>query len=479
MDAARKPSLDLEKELTCSICTELLYQPLTLLDCLHTFCGACLTEWFSFQAATASRFTCPACRSAVRDSRHNATVVTLLDMLVAAHPSKARSDEDKKEMARKYRPGDQVPPKTPSAGTRTEDDGRLLSRVRDMSLRDGLRPPSSRRRHEGQSRSVGRDRSSENRSRRGNDDDDDGHDSDGRRRSTELRLRRDESGDRQVEHQSSLRSLIGSADRGERDIEREIDEFARQIQEEGLLDGLDLDNIDLSRDDELSRRVTEAYRRRQRRGRSRRQDGHGAASTSSSVNGDGRSSRPPPAGLDTGRSRRRTASGGGSSVAAAALSVGEATRPAARSQTELIPGRGNGPGPGEQRRSSSTPSVPASSPSISGENTNHASFAIRAPQWNPETNRPSEPAIVNPPRNRPQLYPEPSIGCSRCGKTHIEYEVHYSCGICAGGQWTICLGCYRAGKGCLHWFGFGHSAWNKWDKAQQLEPTTAPPHDEA
>lgn len=67
--AATTPGLvDLEKELTCSvrydyplprqfadndclllpqICADILYQPLTLLDCLHTFCGACLAGWFA------------------------------------------------------------------------------------------------------------------------------------------------------------------------------------------------------------------------------------------------------------------------------------------------------------------------------------------------------------------------------------------------------------------------------------------------
>ncbi|OAA65919.1 sh3 domain containing protein [Niveomyces insectorum RCEF 264] len=93
--------MDLEKELTCSICTELLYQPLTLLDCLHTFCGACLKEWFAWQARAAETrptppapgtpvFTCPACRDAVRSTKHNATVATLLDMLLTAQPDKRR-----------------------------------------------------------------------------------------------------------------------------------------------------------------------------------------------------------------------------------------------------------------------------------------------------------------------------------------------------------------------------------------------------
>ncbi|RDA82428.1 hypothetical protein CP532_2401 [Ophiocordyceps camponoti-leonardi (nom. inval.)] len=449
MESPRKPSLDLEKELTCSICTELLYQPLTLLDCLHTFCGACLKEWFGFQALTTAPFTCPSCRSAVRGSRHNATVVTLLDMLVAAQPGKARSQADKEEMARKYQPGDEVPPKV-TAGRESkkhdgDDDDRLLEQVREMSLREVMTP----RRRNG-------------RNGRSQEDED--------REEEEQRRRR-------VEHQSSLRSLIGSA---ERDIEREIEDFARQIQEEGLLDGLDLDNIDLSRDDELSRRVTEAYRRRQqRRGRSQRQDEAVARrhrATSSSNN----RSRPPSASLEVrgARSRRRTASGGRSATAPL-LSVGGATQQAARSQTELVSSRLDVPAAAaaaarDQRRSSSTPSVAAFSPPGGGGGESNASFASRAPQWNPATDSRTDPQPVS--RNRPPLFPEPSISCSRCSRQHIEYDLHYSCALCAGGQWTVCLDCYRAAKGCLHWFGFGHGAWIKWDKAHQLDPTTARPH---
>ncbi|CAH0048914.1 unnamed protein product [Clonostachys solani] len=50
---------------------------------------------------------------------------------------------------------------------------------------------------------------------------------------------------------------------GTTDIEEEFPQQIQQIQEEGLLKGLDLDNIDLNRDTELSSTITEAYRRRQ------------------------------------------------------------------------------------------------------------------------------------------------------------------------------------------------------------------------
>ncbi|KAI5465644.1 hypothetical protein BGZ63DRAFT_479490 [Mariannaea sp. PMI_226] len=596
-----KPDMDLEKELTCSICTELLYQPLTLLDCLHTFCGACLKEWFSFQAATAERspnppapgtpiFTCPSCRSPVRDTRPNATFVTLLDMFVAANPDKDRSAAEKEEMAGKYKPGEQVLPKLPTRERTAEErraddeDRRLLDEVREMSLRDAgvstSLPPRAMRRDSRDDRPrLSREQSSDSRQRRN------GHrprreeasrqNSDHGYTESERRHRRSESRQRQIEHQSSIRSLISSADMSERDIEREIEDFARQIQDEGLLDGLDLDNIDLSRDDELSRRITEAYRRRQReraRHEATRRNHQSSGHTSSSrptetMNVDTRlrasegserqrsrtrphsrsasatsqteeRTRPPPSASSASssavsseiqesnrRTRRRTASDSRSATVPIFPTAPE-TRPAARSSTDLT-----------LRSQTSDPTAPRSTLSESRASTtqvisnvnessvnvtlgSNLSFANRAPQGPPQNgpngsnsiqpssshqdpihqepgagrgriNRPpdlnfahtatlspnSSPTTAGPQRPRAQVYAEPSINCARCNKQHIEYELHYSCGICANGQWNICLDCYRSGKGCLYWFGFGHGAWVKWEKKrQQAEGPIPRPH---
>ncbi|KAI3577135.1 hypothetical protein IWW34DRAFT_743759 [Fusarium oxysporum f. sp. albedinis] len=584
--------LDLEKELTCSICTELLYQPLTLLDCLHTFCGACLKEWFTFQAATAERapnppapgtniFTCPSCRAAVRTTQHNATVVTLLDMFIAASPGKDRSAAEKEEMARKYKPGDQVLPTINTHRTADErridaEDRRLVEEVRELSLQEAgvsSGPPRTRRRRESRSaddrrrtsrdreRDRGRDRSVDSRhqrrgSRRPRADEGGRHSSDQLHVEGERRRRRSESRQRQIEHQSSIRSLISSGDMSERDIEREIESFARQIQEEGLLDGLDLDNIDLSRDDELSRRITEAYRRRQRdrtRQEARRNNGNNyppltryaenaaagdprmlapeggrprersrphsrsasAASATSAASQTEERSRPPTstnlANLEVQepirRPRRRTASGGRSSTTPVFPTTAE-PRPAARSSTDL----GSRPQASDitqsrpsfsEGRSTSTPihTVPFPNPTEAASfsnNTGNMSFASRQgtsqsasvpPLFSHHdaaagrANRPrpvdlaivhqtvtspiSSPTVSGHQRTRSQLYPEPSVSCSRCNKQHIEYELHYNCSICANGQWNVCLNCYRAGKGCHHWFGFGHGAFSKWEKIRQ------------
>ncbi|KAI1644546.1 uncharacterized protein F4817DRAFT_318703 [Daldinia loculata] len=600
-----RPGVDLEKELTCSICTDILYQPLTLLDCLHTFCGSCLKDWFSWQKTTAEnspnplspgslKFTCPSCRAQVRDTRHNATVTTLLDMFLAANPDKAKPDDEKEEMRKKYKPGDnvlpqiQIPQRSLEERRIEEMERQMLEQARQMSLRDagvGSAEGSTTRRHHGHSRSEdGRSRSEWDNSRETRHRDardrplrEEGHrrrhDSNGmlqpdlppderrRYRSESQHRSRDSSRTRrrQVEHQASIRSLISSSDVDFRDIEREIEEFARQIQEEGLLDGLDLDNIDLAQNDELSRKITEAYRRRQRdrirtqqprrsdpvitshrpeplqsslrppptdtsrpSSRPRSRSAHSRSATSQDQVDD--RSRPPVTSTHLEvcanperRRRRRTSSDARSTTDPVRPRTAE-TRPAARSQTDLTL-RPQSTDPSARRpsvsesRSSSMPTTNAAGQPPPGENSRHRDLSFsartsatqisRTPSPDPHSDdssmehpkrarRPSSLVAPQSPlpslglisspshqthhqRTKSQFYQEPSITCARCERPHIEYELHYNCSRCANGTWNICLSCYRSGKGCEHWFGFGYAAFKNWQRVvadgnEGLEP---------
>ena len=63
---------------------------------------------------------------------------------------------------------------------------------------------------------------------------------------------------RQIEHQSSLRSLMSASD-----IDGAMEEeILRQIIDEGLLEGINLEDLDGAQEDELSERIAEAYRQR-------------------------------------------------------------------------------------------------------------------------------------------------------------------------------------------------------------------------
>jgi hypothetical protein len=80
---------------------------------------------------------------------------------------------------------------------------------------------------------------------------------------------------------------------------------------------------------------------------------------------------------------------------------------------------------------------------------------------------------ANEPRSRqtsgatsvpPILYTEPQISCKHCGKEHLEHELHHHCSKCDDGNYDLCHRCYRSGKGCKHWYGFGWTAWARYER---------------
>lgn len=248
------------------ICTELLYLPLTLLDCLHTFCGYCLKEWFSWQGSHPSggdlpQFTCPSCRASVRDTKHDAKVTTLLDLFLRSHPEKQRSVDEQREIAEKYKPGDKVLPVILPPTEDEREDRRLLEQVREMSLREvqgrgghnETGTASRTRRSASMQQAAEQQRIEDARRRRRAT----------RQMNSTTRSRSPlDPNARHVEHQSSLRSLLSNPDFSETAIQEEI---LRQIAEEGLLDGIDLRSLDPDQEEELTERIAEAFRRRQRR----------------------------------------------------------------------------------------------------------------------------------------------------------------------------------------------------------------------
>ncbi|KAK5127856.1 hypothetical protein LTR85_004973 [Meristemomyces frigidus] len=311
--------LDMEKELTCSICTDILYQPLTLLDCLHTFCGSCLREWFAFQAKaaasnrrTANPCTCPSCREAVRGTKADWRLTTLLEGYLKANPDRAKSDEEKEEMRKHYKPGDNVIPKVQMQREESDsEDERLLAEVRDLSMAN-VDPETARRRAERTARS-GRHRRREDgasgtaaqytpeeleRTRQPS------RWASQQAQLSESRLREHNANEPQVEHQPSLRSLLSASPIQSHDVQQEI---VQSIYADGLLDGIDIDNLTPQQEEELTERIAEAYRRRQRR-RDRSGNGERRHQTD-------RSPRPATAGAETqgraesqGRHHTRTGS---------------------------------------------------------------------------------------------------------------------------------------------------------------------------
>ena len=530
--------VDLEKELSCSICTEILYQPLTLLDCLHTFCGSCLKEWFGWQRQRADQehershrpghrrkrrrpyvHTCPSCRAVVREARVNHNVTSLLEMYLLANPKRQKSENEKQEITKTYKPGYivliQQPVEEPFAdpeedgentASENEEDRRLLRHVQDMSLRDmdtQARSSSGQQSHRHHARNDSHGANNNERRRR-----QDGHE---RSRSRQIPLG----------HQASLRSLLNP-----HDSEEMKEEIMRQIAEEGLLDDVDWDNMRAEQEDEISERIAQAYKRRRRRrsrsraeshrreGRSREptpgserpRDGHvrsrsasaqaqpGAREVATSIQDGSDASLPPVSrphlvsagSTEANRHHRRSSShnrlalpraGGGSAVQQAATrsATDLSNRPQTQDPRYERPSRASH----ESRRSTDPDKVSAT------EQWRRAgALPTSTPRTRPERRRQSQPSSAPPDRTtfEPSPAPEPvpppniSVSCDRCGRQNIQYDLHYTCTRCgpAGSTYDLCIRCYRSGQGCLHWFGFGHAAWERWER--RAPPGSEPPH---
>ncbi|KAJ5173063.1 hypothetical protein N7492_005656 [Penicillium capsulatum] len=524
MSQVQGPGLaDLEKELGCSICTELLYQPLTLLDCLHTFCGSCLKEWFNAQGSrhrpsgSSPQFTCPSCRAAVRGTRPNATVTTLLDMVLMAQPDRDRSATEKEEIAQRYKHGDSVfppPPRDDESAEEDEDDQRILEEVRELSLRENR---AQARREARRTAGLSERHTDDGRARRRRDEDSE--------QQRPARAQGDPERARRIEHQSSLRSLLSLSS----ETETMEEEILRQIIEDGLLDDIDLDNLGPSQEDELSERIADAYRRRHmqqprsRQGQRRRpspessnrsnprsQSAPRTSETTTTRDGARRppASRPhlfdpssqPPAAHQRRNSeqgnRRRT-----SPVRVNQASNSEdALRPAVRSSSDMTVERSRIPHAGRVRAESSTSRprrATESEQNISGawlaggrerasrqvtsQSATNSPTSVTSPQLgSPHSSTPTE--HTSPPsssplvpgrsdrRNRPSSsrsnapgpanvqFLEPSVSCNRCGRANTQYDLHKKCLKCKDGNFSLCLRCYRSNRGCLEWDGFGPSA---------------------
>lgn len=559
--------VDLERELTCSICTDVLYQPLTLLDCLHTFCGACVKEWFVWQATsaatstrhtTASPYTCPSCRESVRGTKADWRLTALLEGFLRANPDKAKSDRDKQELGLHYKPGDDViPPVALSHADEDSEDERLMAEIRELSMAH-VDPETAQRRTERASRDRQR-----RRRERGHAHRPEGSSSRQQQSSRwvaqqavrqqqeeeEEGEREEEEADRQIEHQPSLRSLLSNSDaNSSEDVQQEI---LQSIYSEGLLNGIDIDNLTPAQEEELTERIAEAYRRRRRhRDRSRNREREDpspqaqrqqATSPRTHIAHQQQSrtrTRPPvarphifEAQASTGaeRQHRRSASSTSQHTRLPAVSVGH-YGPAARSATDLSnPPRQEHPLSVERPRASSsnTRSSTDTTRMLRGDtqrvratsNTLSAGGLEQPLRPRHRDSRPAEPMrtrtasslnenaapaplagqtalaahaapqqdvrlLVSTSAFAPEVVSSEvgflqssavtpyTIACSHCRRQAIGLTLHYNCSKCDSGMYNLCLQCYRDGKGCYHWYGFGLMAMYRWQKAAEAEHST-------
>ncbi|KIJ54401.1 hypothetical protein M422DRAFT_153683, partial [Sphaerobolus stellatus SS14] len=87
-------------ELKCGCCTELCYNPVVVNPCQHFFCGSCCVLWVKNGGTN-----CPACRTPSNLVSPSRILQSMIDLLLRADPSKARTDTDKVQADEIYKSG--------------------------------------------------------------------------------------------------------------------------------------------------------------------------------------------------------------------------------------------------------------------------------------------------------------------------------------------------------------------------------------
>jgi hypothetical protein len=379
-------------------------------------------------------YSCPACRAVVRDTRPNATLSTLLDMFLQAHPDKGKTTQEKLDMDKTYKPGDNVIPPV-DLGQVSEDDDEeeqeMLAQARELSLNDlGLGSRSTAAEHQRQI----------HRTRRRDDSP----------RSAQVDA---------LSHQSSIRSLLSQSDVDLGDME---DDIMRHIIDHGLLDGVDLNNLTPDQEDTITESIAQAYRSRRRQDR---RDRHHNRDRS-----DARPSPRPSAHRHSPHSSSHRQSPSSSahrhspSTSAHRRTISTATPLSPHASTQIE----TQPSPARRRAASAHHSH-----RVDTTSDRHRHLA---PESTSRPSNHSSPALPIPPREESVTeVPAPAISCSRCEKSDIQNSLHYNCEKCSGGNLNLCLECYRAGKGCLNWFGFGRAALTRY-RPQADHADHDPPH---
>jgi E3 ubiquitin-protein ligase CHFR len=76
----------------CSICFEIMHDPVTLMPCLHNFCGGCISGWVRLHK------DCPHCRLKISDLKKNVMLNQMIAIFSQANPEEKRSNEDIKDI---------------------------------------------------------------------------------------------------------------------------------------------------------------------------------------------------------------------------------------------------------------------------------------------------------------------------------------------------------------------------------------------
>ena len=79
----------------CGICFEVMHQVVTLMPCLHNYCGGCFSDWLKRSKE------CPHCRDIVVEVKKNATLNNVVLNYLELNPDEKRDPEELREVEEK------------------------------------------------------------------------------------------------------------------------------------------------------------------------------------------------------------------------------------------------------------------------------------------------------------------------------------------------------------------------------------------
>jgi len=97
VEVAKAPKVEeeddeMEQNLQCGICQDILYKCASVMPCLHTFCCSCLKDW------SMKSTDCPECRKGMKGVNKNHMIQNMVDTYLMKHPQKKRSAQEVAEL---------------------------------------------------------------------------------------------------------------------------------------------------------------------------------------------------------------------------------------------------------------------------------------------------------------------------------------------------------------------------------------------
>ncbi|KAJ3279507.1 hypothetical protein HK104_001412 [Borealophlyctis nickersoniae] len=83
---------DMEENMMCNICHDVLYKAVSAVPCMHTFCGGCYSDWMERSKE------CPQCRTKITVVSKNHIINNLVEAFLRMNPEKRRDPEDLAEL---------------------------------------------------------------------------------------------------------------------------------------------------------------------------------------------------------------------------------------------------------------------------------------------------------------------------------------------------------------------------------------------